>query len=41
MADDANMQGHVKTYDSLINLLKYGAIGVAVVVALVIWLIDK
>lgn len=39
MADDANMKGHVATYDSLIGLLKWGAVGVAIIVAFVIWLI--
>ena len=41
MADDANMQGHVKTYDGLINMLKYGAVAVAIIAAAVIWLIAR
>ena len=41
MADDANMQGHVKTYDSLIAMLKWGAIAVAIIAAGVIWLIAR
>jgi len=40
MADDANLKGHVATYDGVIGMLKWGAIGCAVVVALVIWLIS-
>lgn len=39
MADDKDMQGHVATYGSLISLLKWGAVAVAVIAALVIWLI--
>ncbi len=41
MADDANLQAHVKTYDGLINMLFYGGIAVAVIAAIVIWLIAK
>ena len=41
MADDADMKGHVATYDGLIGLLKWGAVGVAIIAALVIWLIAK
>ena len=39
MADDKNLQGHEATYASLISLLKWGALGVALVAAMVIWLI--
>lgn len=40
MADDANLEGHVATYNNVIGLLFWGAIGCAIVVALVIWLIS-
>jgi len=40
MADDANLKGHVATYDRVIGMLKWGAIACAVLVALVIWLIS-
>ncbi len=39
MADDKNIQGHAATYASLISLLKWGALAVAVIAAMVIWLI--
>jgi hypothetical protein len=39
MADDANLNGHVATYSSMIAMLKWGAVACAIVVALVIWLI--
>lgn len=39
MAEETNIQGHAATYASLIALLKWGALGVAVIAALVIWLI--
>jgi hypothetical protein len=39
MADDANMKGHVATYNKVTGMMYWGAIGVAVLVALVIWLI--
>ncbi len=38
-ADQTNMKSHVQTYDRMIGLLKWGAVGCAAVVALVIWLI--
>lgn len=41
MADDADIKGHVSTYDGLIGLMKWGAVAVAVIVATVIWLIAK
>ena len=46
MVDDinpqgANLQAQVKTYDGLINMLKYGAVAVAIIAATVIWLIAK
>ncbi|MBN8849399.1 MAG: aa3-type cytochrome c oxidase subunit IV [Sphingomonas sp.] len=33
------MKAHVSTYQGVMNLLKWGTIGVAVVAAVVIWLI--
>lgn len=39
MADDKDIQGHAATYDSLIALLKWGAVAVALIAAMVIWLI--
>lgn len=39
MADQADMKAHVSTYDSVIGLLKWGTVGVAIIVAIVIWLI--
>ncbi len=41
MADHspANMKSHVADYDKMIGMLKWGAVAVAIVVALVIWLI--
>ena len=41
MADDADMKGHVATYDSLIGLMKWGAVAVAVVAAAVILIIAR
>ena len=34
-----DMKPHVQTYDSVIGLLKWGAVGCAIIAALVIWLI--
>ncbi|WP_293870705.1 MULTISPECIES: aa3-type cytochrome c oxidase subunit IV [unclassified Sphingomonas] len=39
MADNSDMKAHVSTYQGVMNLLKWGTIGVAVVAAVVIWLI--
>ncbi|WP_174290905.1 aa3-type cytochrome c oxidase subunit IV [Sphingomonas bacterium] len=39
MADDKDIQGHADTYAGLISLLFWGGIGVAVIAAMVIWLI--
>ena len=39
MADDKDIQGHAATYASLITLLKWGAVAVALIAAMVIWLI--
>ena len=41
MAEDANLEAQVKTYDGLINTLKWGAVAVAVIAATVIWLIAR
>jgi len=40
MADDADMKGHVATYDTIIGLLKWGAVAVFIIAFLVIWLIS-
>jgi len=39
MADKANIEGHAATYGSVIGVMKWGAVGCAIIVALVIWLI--
>jgi hypothetical protein len=39
MAGDTDMKPHRATYDSVIGMLKYGAVGCAAIAALVIWLI--
>lgn len=39
MADPTDLKAHAATYDGLIGLLKWGAVAVAIIVALVIWLI--
>jgi len=39
VADNSDMKAHVSTYQGVMNLLKWGTIGVAVVAAVVIWLI--
>ena len=41
MADDANIKDHAATYAGLISLMKWGAAGVAVIAAFVIWMISK
>ena len=41
MADDADLKGHVRTYDSLIALMKWGAVAVFVIAFAVIWLISR
>ncbi len=41
MSGNQDLDAHVRTYDGLIGLLKWGAAGVAVIVMLVIWLIAK
>ena len=40
MADDADLKGHVATYDSMIGLLKWGGVAVFIITFLVIWLIS-
>ncbi|MDQ1157491.1 hypothetical protein QE385_001818 [Sphingomonas sp. SORGH_AS 950] len=34
-----DMKAHVATYDRMIGMLKWGSIGVAILVAIVLWLI--
>ena len=41
MSGNQDLDAHVRTYDGLIGMLKWGAIGVAVIVAVVIWLIAR
>ena len=40
MAGNEDLKAHERTYYSMMSLLKWGTLGVAVVVALVIWLIS-
>ena len=40
MADDADMNGHVATYSSVMGMLKWGAVACFVLAALVVWLIS-
>jgi hypothetical protein len=39
MAGDQDMEAHAATYSGVIDLLKWGALGCGVIVAIVIWLI--
>ncbi|QKR98915.1 aa3-type cytochrome c oxidase subunit IV [Sphingomonas sp. CL5.1] len=39
MADNSDIKAHVSTYQGVMNLLKWGTIGVGLLAALVIWLI--
>jgi hypothetical protein len=39
MAEPTDIQSHAATYAGLIGLLKWGAVGVAIIAAFVIWLI--
>lgn len=39
MAGNGDMNAHVSDYGRMIAMLKWGALGVAIIVALVIWLI--
>lgn len=41
MADQAEMNGHVATYDRLIGMLKWGGIAVFLIAAVVIWLLAR
>ncbi len=36
---DGNLKPHIATYDRVIGMLKWGAVGCAIVAAFVIWLI--
>lgn len=40
MAGNENLKAHERTYFSLMALLKWGSIAVALLVALVVWLIS-
>ena len=40
MADDANLESHVATYDRITGLLKWGAVAVFIIAFAVIWLIS-
>ncbi|RKE47679.1 aa3 type cytochrome c oxidase subunit IV [Sphingomonas sp. PP-CE-1A-559] len=40
MAGNGDMKAHVATYSSVTGMMKWGAVGCALVVALVIWLIS-
>ncbi|MBV8237892.1 MAG: aa3-type cytochrome c oxidase subunit IV [Sphingomonas sp.] len=39
MAEKSDMKAHVTTYTGVMSLLKWGTLGVALIAALVIWLI--
>ena len=39
MAERFDMKAHVASYDRMIGMLKWGAVGVAIIAAAVIWLI--
>ncbi len=39
MAGNGDMKAHAATYSSVTGMMKWGAVGCALVVALVIWLI--
>lgn len=41
MADEADMNGHVATYDRLIGMLKWGGIAVFLIAATVVWVISR
>jgi hypothetical protein len=36
---EMNIKAHVSTYDKVIGMLKWGAVGCAIIAALVVWLI--
>lgn len=40
MAHDADMKAHVSTYNSVMGLLKWGAVACAILALFVIWLIS-
>jgi hypothetical protein len=40
MAGNQDLKAHERTYFSMINLMKYGTIVIAIVVAIVLWLIS-
>ncbi|MDQ2878581.1 MAG: aa3-type cytochrome c oxidase subunit IV [Pseudomonadota bacterium] len=40
MADHTNMKPHEQTYNSVMALFKYGALGCLIIAGLVIWLIS-
>ncbi len=39
MADQTDLRSHVADYGKMIGMLKWGSVGVAIIVAAVIWLI--
>ncbi len=41
MASDGNMKAHEATYDKVTAMMKWGSVAVAIVAALVIWLIAR
>jgi hypothetical protein len=41
MAGDGNMNAHVTTYGKVTTMMKWGSVAVAIVTALVIWLIAR
>lgn len=41
MASDNNLQAHEQTYSKIMGLLKWGAVGCAIIAAFVIWLISR
>ncbi|WP_236694605.1 aa3-type cytochrome c oxidase subunit IV [Sphingomonas sp. Leaf343] len=39
MAGNTDLKAHVASYDRMIGMMKWGSVGVAIVVGIVIWLI--
>lgn len=39
MADQTDMKFHTATYDSVMGFMKWGTVAVAIIAAVVIWLI--
>ncbi|MBM6576802.1 MAG: aa3-type cytochrome c oxidase subunit IV [Sphingomonas sp.] len=39
MAGNTDLNAHVASYDRMIGMMKWGSVGVAIIVAIVIWLI--